>query len=165
MVCSDILSSLELRRFSLFLRFCFHSSRSRQFCGNLLQSSGVAPVLNVASLGISVFPLHASLSACNRDMFQIHSSAKTAEWEHSQPHGEVLSEQSVHGDFSATTSSGNIARSSFVLDSRFAASLIIIVLMFAIHLLPEGRSFLARFLVKLFRGSDSKIYPSNVNRE
>ncbi|OWP57069.1 MAG: hypothetical protein B2I17_02600 [Thermoplasmatales archaeon B_DKE] len=80
-------------------------------------------------------------------MFQIHSSARTVEWKHSQPHGEVLSEQSIHGDFSATTSSGNIAHSSFVLDSRFAASLIIIALMFAIHLLPEGRSFLARFLV------------------
>ena len=87
--------------FLLLLRFSLHSSRSGRFCRNPLPSFKVIPVLNVASLGISVFPLQASLSACNRDMPLFHSSVQTAVWWHSQPHVEVLSEQSFHGDFQA----------------------------------------------------------------
>ena len=83
------------------LRFRLHPSRSRRFCKIPLPSFKVVPVLNVASLGVSVLPLHASLSACNRDMPLVRSSVQTAERGHSQPHVEVLSEQSFHGDFHA----------------------------------------------------------------
>ena len=101
LVPPDILPQLKHVGFLLLLRFRLHSSRSGRFCRNPLPCFKAIPVLNVASLGISVFPLHASLSACNRDMPLFHSSAQTAVWWHSQPHGEVLSDQSVHGDFRA----------------------------------------------------------------
>ena len=100
-ILSDILPQLKHVGFLLLLRFRLHSSRSGRFCRNPFPSFKVIPVLNVASLGISVFPLHASLSACNRDMPLFHSSVQTVAWWHSQPHGEVLSEQSFHGDFQA----------------------------------------------------------------
>ena len=54
-------------RFSLLLRFRLHSSRSGRFCKNQLPSSKVAADFNVASLGVCVIPMHASLSACNRN--------------------------------------------------------------------------------------------------
>ena len=49
------------------LRFRLHSSRSGRFCKNLLLSLKVAADYSVASLGVSVLPLHASLSTYNWD--------------------------------------------------------------------------------------------------
>ena len=65
---ADILSSLKLRRFSLLHLFPHHFSRSGGFCENPLRSFEVFTVLEVAPLGVSVLPLHASLSACNLDI-------------------------------------------------------------------------------------------------
>ncbi len=78
--CADILPQLKHVGFLLLLRFRLHSSRFGRFCRNPLPSLKVASVLNVASLGVSVLPLHASLSACNRDMPLFHSSIQTAVW-------------------------------------------------------------------------------------
>ena len=55
----DILPQLKHVGFSLLLRFRLHPSLSWQFCGNLLQSSGVFQVLKVAPLWVSVLHLHA----------------------------------------------------------------------------------------------------------
>ena len=49
------------------LRFRLHSSRSGRFRKNLLLSLKVAADYSVASLGVSVLPLHASLSTYNWD--------------------------------------------------------------------------------------------------
>ena len=49
------------------LPFRLHTSRSGRFRKNPLPSLKVAADFNVASLGVSVLPLHASLSTCNRD--------------------------------------------------------------------------------------------------
>lgn len=60
--------------------FCFSSgsvlkSRDIQsgFCRTRWRSFGVAFRLSVAPLGVSVLPLHASLSACNRDTLSFAS--------------------------------------------------------------------------------------------
>ena len=98
---ADTLSVLNDWRSLLLLHFRLFFSRSGRFCGNPLPSFGVSPVPGVASLWVLVLQLHTSLSACNRDMPLIHSSAWTVERRHSQPHGEVLSVQSFHGDFHA----------------------------------------------------------------
>jgi hypothetical protein len=120
------------------LRFRLHPSRSEWFCENLLQSFGVFPVLKVAPLWVSVFHLHASLSACNRDMPSIHSSVRTAERRHSQPHAEVLTDQSLHGDFHARLPhvfTRVISCLNINAIARYKNS--------AIHL-PEDRNFLAQ---------------------
>ena len=74
---------------------------NRWVCWNPLPSHGVSPVPWVTPLRVSVLKLHTSLSACNRDIPLIHSSAWTVERRLSQPNGEVLSIQSLHGDFHA----------------------------------------------------------------
>ncbi len=101
---SDILPQLKLVGFSLLLPFRLHPSRSGRFCLNPLPSFGVFPALKVAPLEVSVLSLHASLSVCNRDMSSTRFSAQATEWRHFQPHGEVLSDQSLHGDFHARLS-------------------------------------------------------------
>ncbi len=120
------------------LRFRLHPSRSEWFCENLLQSFDVFPVLKVSPLWVSVFHLHASLSACNRDMPSIHSSVRTAELRHSQPHAEVLTDQSLHGDFHARLPhvfTRVISCLNINAIARYKNS--------AIHL-PEDRNFLAQ---------------------
>ena len=131
------------------LSFRLHPLRSGRFCGNPLPSFGVSPVLRVAPLGVSVLPLHASLSACNRDMPSTHSSAQTAERRHSQPHAEVPTDQSLQRDFYARLSRvftggvscldlNTIARhigshSSHDLSRGFSARMIVILSDFLMH--------------------------------
>ena len=68
-----------------------------------------------ASVGISA-PL-AYIPVCMQSgCVFIHSSAKTAELRHSQPHAVVLPDQSLHGDFHARLPHG-FHWSSFVLES------------------------------------------------
>ena len=126
------------------LRFRLHSSRSGRFCKNPLPSLKVAADFNVASLGVYVIHLHASLSAYNRDS-PLSISCLIGIQRHSQPCKEVLSDQSIARDF--------IAR----LSSRFheivfvpSTSWIVLPYNFAIHLLPEGRSFPAQIIVNTF---------------
>jgi len=84
---------LKHRRFSLLHLFPHHFSRSGGFCLNPLRSFEVVTALNVAPPGVSVLPLHASLSACNRDMSLSCSCVWTLEQEHSQPYHQILKEQ------------------------------------------------------------------------
>ncbi len=65
---ADILPLLKHVGFLLFLMIRLHPSRSGRFCRNQLLSFKVDAGYGVASLGISVFPLHASLSTCNWNM-------------------------------------------------------------------------------------------------
>ena len=80
------------RRFSLLLDFRLHSSRSGRFRKNPLPSLKVAADFNVASLGVSVLPLHASLSTCNWDM-PLSASRLAGTQRHSQP----LTEDFIEG--------------------------------------------------------------------
>ncbi len=98
---SDILSTP--RRWRLPLLLCFSLHRSGRFCGNPLTSFGVSPVQRVAPLGVSVLPLHASLSTCNRDTPLVLPFFRIVRRRRSQPQGEVLSEQSASENFCATT--------------------------------------------------------------
>jgi len=103
-ITSDILPQLKLVGFSLLLPFRLHPSRSGRFCLNPLPSFGVFPVLKVAPLEVSVLSLHASLSACNRDMSLSIPLPRLRNGDIPQPHAEVLSDQSLHGDFHARLS-------------------------------------------------------------
>jgi hypothetical protein len=79
-------------------------------------------------------------------MPSIHSSVRTAERRHSQPHAEVLTDQSLHGDFHARLPhvfTGVVSCLNINAIARYKN--------FAIHLLPEDRSFLAQKDRKKFR--------------
>ena len=66
---TDILSALKCGRFYLYTYFYPHFSRSEQVLQNLqILSLKVVIILDVASSGVSVLPLHTSLSVCNRPM-------------------------------------------------------------------------------------------------
>jgi hypothetical protein len=55
--------------------FCFRMRcRWRAFCRTILLSFSVAIIRRVAPLGVSVLPLHTSLSACNRNTFRACST-------------------------------------------------------------------------------------------
>ena len=131
-------------RFSLLLRFRLHSSLSGRFCKNQLPSLKVAADFNVASSWVSVIPLHTSLSAYNRDSPSSISCLIGIQGR-PQPCKEFLSDQSIAKDFSARLS-------SMFHEVVFVPGTLWIVLPynFAIHLLPEGRSFSAQMIVNTF---------------
>ena len=66
------------------LPFRLHTSRSGRFRKNPLPSLKVAADFNVASLEVSVLPLHASLSTCNQDA-SLSASYLTGTQRRSQP--------------------------------------------------------------------------------
>ena len=136
---ADILSSLKLRRFSLLHLFPHHFSRPGGFCDNPLRSFEVFTALEVAPLGVSVLPLHASLSACNRDMSLSCSSVRAVEQEHSQSYHRSPDGSTSDQGFNGTT----FSERSFVHNFKYFQK----YKYFAIHLLPEGRSFLAYVFV------------------
>ena len=142
--CLTYSSQRKHWRFSLLLRFHLHSSRSGRFCKNPLPSLKVAADFNVASLVVYAIPLHTSLSACNRDT-PLSVSCLIGIQRHSQPCKEVLSDQSIARDFIARLSS-RFHEVVFVPDT----SRIVLPYNFAIHLLPERRSFPAQMIVNTF---------------
>ena len=143
-VLSDILSSAKALEVLTFASLSPSFLTVWTVCENPLPSSKVAADFNGASLWVSVLPLHASLSACDRDS-PSSISCLIGIQRHSQPCKEVLSDQSIARDF--------IAR----LSSRFheivfvpSTSWIVLPYNFAIHLLSEGRSFPAQMIVNTF---------------
>ena len=126
------------RRFSLLLDFRLHSSRSGRFRKNPLPSLKVAADFNVASLGVSVLPLHASLSACNRDT-PLFVSCLVGIQRRSQPLIEDFFEAIAIMPFFRT----------YPMDLFLLSRLMKQHNRFAIHIFPKGRSFLAQIIVKL----------------
>jgi hypothetical protein len=120
--------------------FPHHFSRSGGFCENPLRSFEVFTALEVAPLGVSVLPLHASLSACNRDMSLSCSSVWAVEQGHSQPYHRSPNGTTSDQGFDCTTFSERSFVHNFKCFQKYKH--------FAIHLLPEGRSFLAYLFVK-----------------
>jgi hypothetical protein len=119
--------------------FPHHFSRSGGFCENPLRSFEVFTALEVAPLGVSVLPLHASLSACNRDMSLSCSSVWAVEQGHSQPYHQSPNGTTSDQGFDCTTFSERSFVHNFKCFQKYKH--------FAIHLLPEGRSFLAYLFV------------------
>ena len=119
--------------------FPHHFSRSGGFCENPLLSFEVFTALEVAPLGVSVLPLHASLSACNRDMSLSCSSVRAVEQGHSQPYHRSPDGSTSDQGFNGTTFSERSLVHNFKCLQKYKH--------FAIHLLPEGRSFLAYVFV------------------
>ncbi len=134
---TDILSSAK-GRFSLLLRFRLHSSRSGRFCENPLPSSKVAADYSIASLWVSVLPLHASLSACNRDT-SLSVPCLAGAQGRSQPLTEAFIEAIAIVPFFRT----------YPMDLLLFSHLMKQYNCFAIHLLSKDRSFLAEMIVKI----------------
>ena len=142
--CLTYSSQRKHWRFSLLLRFHLHSSRSGRFCKNPLPSLKVAADFNVASSWVSVTPLHASLSACDRNrLYQYHV------W--SEYRGVPnLAKKSFRINLLPGISMHDFLPMShevvFVPDSSW----IVLSYTFAIHLLPEGRSFPAQNIINTY---------------
>ena len=113
---TDILPQLKLVGFSLLLRLWSSSLTVRTvLLEPIAEFWRLSSPESCASVGISA-PL-AYIPVCMQwGCVFIHSSAKTAELRHSQPHAVVLPDQSLHGDFHARLPHG-FHRSSFVLES------------------------------------------------
>ncbi len=118
------------------LHFYLHTSRSGRFRKNPLPSLKVAADFNVASLGVSVLPLHASLSTCNRDT-PLSMLCLVGTQRRSQPLTEDFIEAIAIMPFFRT----------YPMDLLLLPHLMKQHNRFAIHLLPKGWSFLAQMIV------------------
>ena len=98
---TDILLQLKHVGFSLLLRFSSSFLTVRTVLREpITEFWRLSSPESCASVGISAPLAHIPVCMQSRCIF-IHSSAKTAERRHSQPHAEVLPDQSLHGDFHA----------------------------------------------------------------
>ena len=122
------------------LPFRLHTSRSGRFRKNPLPSLKVAADFNVASLGVSVLPLHASLSTCNRDT-PLSMLCLVGTQRRSQPLTEDFIEAIAIMPFFRT----------YPMDLLLLPRLMKQHNRFAIHLLPKGWSFLAHLVVSIHR--------------
>ena len=98
---SYVLPQLKLVRFSLLLSFSSSSLTVRTVLRELIiEFWRLSSPESCASVGISAPVAYIPVCMQSGCVF-IHSSAKTAGRRHSQPHAEVLPDQSLHGDFHA----------------------------------------------------------------
>ena len=134
---ADMLSSLKRRRFCFCFLLLHHPSRSGSVLRNLHSWFRNRSYPKRCPSGVSALPLHTSLSACNLDM---PLSPGNRLWRHSRPASGWI----CRGSILNASIRGLILR-TFHMHVLFFA----IYMLSAIHLLPEGRSFLAHFISKL----------------